>query len=214
MPFISKHILCAQDHRTFEHRRKHNGRFLYGCALARFLNISVICLCVYVLDMFFNALNYIFEPHSICISFENPNLYLSTKDPGTASYYIHSLSKLIVTLLIYDKSVKILSDIKDIKAKPITITLITFCFSESILYHSVPRRLQPGLWGYDQYTMYGSRLPHPYHTLVPQCEAAELSGFKVSLMIGNNEVIGPVTNLNHRVKISCHSGKSNSIFLV
>ena len=105
MPFISKHISCAQDHWTFEHQRKHDGRPLYGCALARFLNISVICLCIYVLDMFFNALNYIFEPHSICDSFENSNSYLSMQDPETASYSHCYLSNPIVTLLIYDKSV-------------------------------------------------------------------------------------------------------------
>ena len=47
LPFINKHISGTQDDQTFEHRRKHDGRHLYGCALARFLNISVICLCSY-----------------------------------------------------------------------------------------------------------------------------------------------------------------------
>ena len=73
LPVISKHILIsAQDDRTFDHWRKQDGRHLYGCTVARFLNISVICLWGYVLDMFFNMLNYQLEPHSICFTLEKP----------------------------------------------------------------------------------------------------------------------------------------------
>ena len=86
LPFISKHISGAQDDRTFEHWRKHDSRHLHGCTLARFLNISVICLCCYVLDMFFKALNYKLEPHSICVTLEKQNSSLNVQDPRTASY--------------------------------------------------------------------------------------------------------------------------------
>ena len=54
--------------------------------LARFLNISVSCLCSYVLDMFFNVLNYKLEPHSSCVTLEKQNSSLSAQDHQTASY--------------------------------------------------------------------------------------------------------------------------------
>ena len=63
-----KHISSAQSDLTFEHWRKHDGRHLHGCTLARFLNISVICLCSYVLDMYFNVLKYKLAPYSICVT--------------------------------------------------------------------------------------------------------------------------------------------------
>ena len=85
-PFISKHISSAQDDRTFKHQQKHDSRHLHGCALARFLNISVICLYCYVLDMFVHALNFKLEPHCICITLEKPNSSFSAQDPRTASY--------------------------------------------------------------------------------------------------------------------------------
>ena len=76
-----------QDERIFEHRQKHDDRILYGCALARFLNISVICFCSYVLDMFFNTLKYKLEPQNICVTLEKPNASLILmQDSRTASY--------------------------------------------------------------------------------------------------------------------------------
>ena len=38
---------------------------------------------LYVLDMFFNALNCKLEPQSICVTMENPNLSLSVQGPRT-----------------------------------------------------------------------------------------------------------------------------------
>ena len=59
------------------------GRFPCGCTLARFLDISVICLCSYVLDMFFPALN-----HKLELPLEKPNASLSAQDPRAASYLV------------------------------------------------------------------------------------------------------------------------------
>ena len=44
--------------------------------MARFLNISVICLCSYVLDMFFNALIYKLEPDSINLRLLRKNKFI------------------------------------------------------------------------------------------------------------------------------------------